>query len=388
MRLVHLSDLHLGFRQYQRLTQTGINQREADVAATFKGAIDKIISIAPDLILLAGDLFHAVRPSNPAILHAFMQLGRLKKALPRTEIVLIAGNHDLPRASETGCILRLFAQLGVHVVDSEARRIDLSDRGVSILAVPDLPGPLPALVANPVARYNVLLLHGVIEGLLPEWFLASDRARVEVSLEDVTKADWDYVALGHYHVYQRVSVKRNIFYSGAIDYTSTSPWGELYLEEKAKIPGKGLIEHDLDSGRHVFHHLPAARKHIDLEVPAYTLAPAEIDRQIATALSKVELDNNIVRVVLKDVQRHVVRELNHAALREYQRRALHFQLDARRPEITRATAAGATGRRLSLADIVREKLETREIESDLDRQALVTLGLMFLKEAEAAEVPE
>lgn len=388
MRLVHLSDLHLGFRQYQRLTQTGINQREADVAATFKTAIDKTIHLEPDLVLIAGDLFHTVRPSNPAILHAFMQFGRLKKALPRAEIVLVAGNHDLPRASETGCILRLFAQLGLHVVDSEARRIDLSDRGVSILAVPDLPGPLPALVGNPAARYNILVLHGVVPGLLPEWFTASDRARVEVSLEDLTKADWDYVALGHYHVYQRVSVKRNIFYSGAIDYTSASPWGELYVEGKAKIRGKGLIEHDLDSGRHVFHPLPAARKHIDLEIPAYTLAPAEIDRQIAALLSKVELDGNIVRVVLKDVQRHVVRELNHTALREYQRRAMHFQLDARRPDITRASAAGATGRRLSLADIVREKLETREIEADLDRVALVTLGLGYLKDAEAVEAPE
>ena len=33
MRLIHISDLHLGFRRYQRLTPTGINQREADVAA-------------------------------------------------------------------------------------------------------------------------------------------------------------------------------------------------------------------------------------------------------------------------------------------------------------------------------------------------------------------
>jgi DNA repair exonuclease SbcCD nuclease subunit len=376
----------LGFRQYQRLTPAGINQREADVAATFKTAIDKTIHLEPDLVLIAGDLFHTVRPSNPAILHAFMQFSRLKKALPRTEIILIAGNHDLPRASETGCILGLFRQLGLHVVDSEARRVDLADRGVSILAVPDLPGPLPALVGNPSARYNLLVLHGVIPGLLPDWFTASDRARTEVSIEDLTKADWDYVALGHYHVYQRI--KKNVFYSGAIDYTSASPWGELYVEAKGKIPGKGLVEHDLDSGRHVFHHLPTARKHIDLEVPAYTLAPAEIDRQIAALLSKVALEGNIVRVVLQDVQRHVVRELNHAALREYQRRALHFQLDARRPDPKGATISGATGKRLSLADIVREKLRTRQIETDLDREALVTLGLSYLKEAEAIEVPE
>jgi DNA repair protein SbcD/Mre11 len=388
MRLVHLSDLHLGFRQYQRLTPAGINQREADVATTFKNAIDRTIELAPDLVLIAGDLFHTVRPSNPAILHAFMQFGRLKKALPSTEIVLIAGNHDLPRASETGCILRLFAQLGLHVVDSEARRIELFDGRVSVLAVPDSP-VLPALVGNPAAKYNILVLHGVIPGVLPDWFTSADKARTEVSIEDLTKADWDYVALGHYHVYTRVYPDRNIYYSGAIDYTGPSAWGEQYEQEKKKVKGKGLIEHDLASGKHVFHTLKPSRKFIDLPpIPSYNLAPGDIDRAIAAMLHKVDLDGNIVRVVLQDVQRHVIRELNHAALREYQRRALHFQLDARRPDVTRLAATGASGRKMSLTDIVREKLQTRPIETDLDRESLVGLGLGYLKEAEAIEVPE
>ena len=43
MRLVHLADLHLGYRQYQRLTPQGINQREADVATAFKRAVDKVV---------------------------------------------------------------------------------------------------------------------------------------------------------------------------------------------------------------------------------------------------------------------------------------------------------------------------------------------------------
>jgi exonuclease SbcD len=386
MRLVHLSDLHLGFRQYQRLTPAGINQREADVATTFKNAIDKTIDLEPDLVLIAGDLFHTVRPSNPAILHAFLQFRRLKEALPRTEIILIAGNHDLPRASETGCILRLFAQLGVHVVDAEARRIDLPD--VSVLAVPDTP-VLPALVGNPAAKYNVLVLHGVIPGVLPEWFTSADRARTEVTIEDLTKADWDYVALGHYHVYQRIDRERHIYYSGAIDYTGPSAWGELYQEGKTKVKGKGIIEHDLASGKHVFHTLAPSRKFIDLPpIPSYNLPPADIDRAIEALLHKVPLEGNIVRVVLQDVQRHVVRELNHAALREYQRKALHFQLDARRPDATRTAASGGTGRKMSLTDIVRDKLETRPIEADLDRLAFVDLGLHYLREAEAVEVPE
>ena len=39
MRLVHLSDLHLGYRQFQRQTAAGINQREADVAAVFRATV-------------------------------------------------------------------------------------------------------------------------------------------------------------------------------------------------------------------------------------------------------------------------------------------------------------------------------------------------------------
>jgi DNA repair exonuclease SbcCD nuclease subunit len=63
MRLVHLADLHLGFRQYQRLTVAGINQREADVAATLQRAALQIVDVAPELIVIGGDVFE---PGHPA----------------------------------------------------------------------------------------------------------------------------------------------------------------------------------------------------------------------------------------------------------------------------------------------------------------------------------
>ncbi|HEY7893502.1 MAG TPA: hypothetical protein VIC24_01245, partial [Gemmatimonadaceae bacterium] len=74
MRLVHLADLHLGFRQYHRLTPDGINQREADVALVFRRAIDKVVALRPEVVLIAGDVFHTVRPMNAAIIEAFTQL--------------------------------------------------------------------------------------------------------------------------------------------------------------------------------------------------------------------------------------------------------------------------------------------------------------------------
>src|SRR4029079_13580154 len=136
MRLVHLSDLHLGYRQYQRLTPGGINQREADVAATFRASIDQIIELAPDVVIVAGYIFHTVRPTNQAILHGFIQFARLAEALPNTEVLLLAGNHDTPRSSETGGILQLFTQLGLHVVDREPKRLRFAGGRLSILAVP------------------------------------------------------------------------------------------------------------------------------------------------------------------------------------------------------------------------------------------------------------
>ena len=67
--------------------------------------------------------------------------------------------------------------------------------------------------------------------------------------------------------------------------------------------------------------------------------------------------------------RHIARELDQRALREYRRRALHFHLDTRRPEMIRTHGHGAPGRRPSLRDIVRDKLRSRIMESELSREA-------------------
>src|SRR5690606_5572789 len=67
MLIAHLADLHLGYRAYARLAAGGINARERDVALAFRAALDRIIELRADLVLVAGDVFHTVRPSNAAI---------------------------------------------------------------------------------------------------------------------------------------------------------------------------------------------------------------------------------------------------------------------------------------------------------------------------------
>ena len=94
---------------------------------------------------------------------------------------MIAGNHDTPRAAETGCILRLFAPLGIHVVDARAASARLSRaaicrsspcRTISIAAA-------GARARSGTRRCNVLLLHGEVEGMLGP-FAATRELRVAV----------------------------------------------------------------------------------------------------------------------------------------------------------------------------------------------------------------
>lgn len=384
MRLVHLSDLHLGYRQYQRTTPTGINQREADVASAFARAVDAVIALRPELVVIGGDVFHTVRPTNPAILHAFHQFSKLCQSLPETLVVMVAGNHDTPRAAETGSILRLFVPLGVHVVERGAERLSFPERDLSILCLPDIPGLVrPALDPDPSARWNVLLAHGEMAGVIPRHAGATDRASAEFTAGEIGARRWSYVALGHYHVYRRI--EPNVCYSGSIEYTSANMWGEIHEERLARIAGKGFIEHDLETGAHRFHHLPPSRPLIDLpSFAARGMTAADVDLAIRERVDGAPggIDERIVRLVVRDIPRHVARELDHKALREYKRRALHFHLDTRRPELVRAVGHGAPGKRPSLADTVRDKLQSRPLDADLDRGALVELGLHYLREAE------
>jgi DNA repair exonuclease SbcCD nuclease subunit len=389
MRLVHIADIHLGFRQYQRQTPTGINQREADVARSMQRVIDKVIELRPDLVLIAGDVFHTVRPTNPAILHAFKEFSRLMAMLPDATVVMVAGNHDTPRTAETGCILRLFTPLGIKVVDDTTQQIRVGERDLTILAVPDMAQGRPSLEPDPTSKYNILLLHGEIEGVLPKYGRELDRSPMEITRKELAPEKWDYVALGHYHVYK--SIAPNAFYSGSLDYTSTNSWGELAEERELGIQGKGIIEYDLEKKSQTFHSLPPRRPWVDLApLSGAGLSPASLDEAIRDALDKCEggIEDKIVRLVVRDVPRHILRDLDHKALRDYKRKALHFHLDTRRPEIVRPEKGqAAPGRRASLADTVRDKLRSRILTENIDREALVELGLHYLREADLVAGP-
>ena len=383
MKLVHISDLHLGFRQYQRQTASGINQREADVASAFRKAIDQIIDIAPDVILIGGDVFHSVRPTNPALLHAFIQFSRLVQMLPDTAIVIVAGNHDIPRTSETGNILRLFGEIGISVVDDGSKRIHIPEHNVSVQVVAYNTRPWPKFEPDSQSKYNILLMHDVIEGVINK-YVFGERLYDELPVKELEASRFDYVALGHYHVYTKVAP--NAYYSGSIEYTGSNVWGEIDVERQTGVPGKGFIEHNLETGAHRFHALPLARRVIDIPpIQGDGLTAQQLSDSIANAVDSCDggIDDRIVRLVVRDVPRYILRDLDHRKIREYKRRALNFLLDARRPQPIRSeSVSGAPGRRASLTETVRAMLESRQVSPGIDRQSMVELGLRYLDDAE------
>jgi DNA repair protein SbcD/Mre11 len=378
VRLAHLADPHLGVRQYHRQTSSGINQREADVARAFRLAVDGVIAARPDAILLAGDLFHSVRPTNAAIVFAFKQFQRLREALPAAPIVLVAGNHDTPRSAETGSILRLFEELGVDVAVDEARRLDYPALDLSVLAVPHhalVGSGRPELRPEGGARHHVMVLHGEIEGVLPTQRHTVEYGGALVGLRELAVEEWGYIALGHYHVLHEVAP--HTWYSGSLEYVGSNIWGELTDEAEQGIRGKGWLLADIDRGTVTREPVPASRPIIDLEpIRGDGLGSEALDKLIQDRLHAVPggVADRIVRLRVYDVPRHVARELDHAAIREWKAEALHFHLDIRRPEVQRTVGVGAPGRRQTLPDLVRDYLRGRPLPAELDREEFVRLG--------------
>jgi hypothetical protein len=390
VKLAHIADPHLGIRQYHRQTAGGINQREADVAQAFRAAIDGVIAAAPDAVLVAGDLFHSVRPTNAAIVFAFRQFQRLREALPQAPIVLIAGNHDTPRSVETGSILRLFEEVGVEVATTESRRLVYPELDLSIFAVPRqalLAPERPVLQPEGSERYQVMVVHLEVEGEYSIRHGAADYGGAVLRRQDLHLEDWTYVALGHYHTQHQVD--RNAWYAGALDYIGPNIWGERADESEHGDHGKGWLLVDLERGKVQRRRVPAAREVLDLEpVRAEGKSAAALDAEIAFRLAALPggISDKIVRLRVYDIPRHVARELNHSAIRGYKADALHFHLDLRRPEIQRTVGMGAPGRRQTLPELVSSYLSGRPLPAELDRAEFVRLGqeLMEMVERELA----
>lgn len=217
MRLMHLSDLHLGKRLH-----------ELSLLEDQRYILDQITELVkqeqPDAVLICGDIYDKAVPPAEAVLlfdHFLQKLTEQKK-----EVLIISGNHDSAERLHFGS--GLMCRSGVWITslyDGNVEKVCLEDAygAVNFYLLPFLK---PALVRHALpdtdpsgyqeavqlvlerfslntAERNVLLAHQFVTG-------AHRSESEEISVGGLDQIDaalfseFDYVALGHIHTPQKI----------------------------------------------------------------------------------------------------------------------------------------------------------------------------------------
>ncbi len=337
MKVVHLSDTHLGFAELGRVeATTGLNQREKDVYDSFDAVIAQILSRRPGLVIHAGDLFHTVRPSNRAIVKALTGFKQLVDAGIPT--VVISGNHSTPRLASSGSIFEALELIGVKsAYRSEAVVFRFGDTAVH--CIPHLPtedhlrAVLGDVRPDPAARFNVLVMHGGVRNAGERYSLGEFNEIVVGREALASLSGFDYIALGHYHKHLKVGA--NACYCGSTERFHTKEAGYE----------KGFVEVDLASREITF--CPVSCREIVQLAPINCtgLHPPQIMEAISAALSSAApLDGKIVHITLDRITPESWVELDQRRIREMAGAALHVGVDRCLAQSTgRRTASAAIG---------------------------------------------
>jgi DNA repair protein SbcD/Mre11 len=321
MRVVHLSDTHLGFRQLHRVDDAGRNVREQDVARAFTEAIDRAIALAPDAVIHSGDLFDSHHPSAAALGVALDGLARLRAA--GVPIILIAGNHETPRAIAAEHIFSVLERFGegVHAVHAGPETIRLGALAVHGIPydndVARMTEAIRAARPDADAEASVLVAHVGLTGL---GGVVGPEASLAISGEALAGSHgFNYVALGHLHKFSPVA--DNAAYAGSTERLS---WAD-------DAPVKGLVEVDLARDPSDRDYL---RRHVLHVRPHLELAPvdaAEVDDLTAAIVARAAeagpdaLRGAIVRLWVRNVTAADWNAVDHQAIAAAYAECLHFE---------------------------------------------------------------
>ena len=226
MKLIHLSDLHLG----KRVNEFSMLEDQQYILTEILQIIDRE---KPDGVMIAGDVYDKSVPSAQAVALLDDFLVRLAKR--DLQVFLISGNHDSPERMAFGG--RLMAQSGVHlapVYDGKVSPSTLTDEygPVNLYLLPfikpahvrrcfpereiltytdALAAAIEAMGVD-TAQRNVLVTHQFVTGAArcdSEEISVGGTDNVDVSVFE----PFDYVALGHIHGPQQVG-RETVRYCG------------------------------------------------------------------------------------------------------------------------------------------------------------------------------
>ena len=232
MRFAHLSDSHLGARQF------GLLERETDFYDVFAKNIDKIIEKDVDFVIHSGDLFDNNRPSTEALLAFQKALLRLNEA--KIPIYAIAGNHDSILRKGALPPQVLFKDIGLKLI-SDNHPV-YTEGPVLICGVRYVPSSQSRALKSAYDQLSkladkylksILVSHQGID----KWMHEDTH---EIELSEMPK-NFDYYAMGHVHNYVEEDFgKGKLVYPGSMEIWRTSESNENYREH-----GKGFVVVDL-----------------------------------------------------------------------------------------------------------------------------------------------
>lgn len=258
MKFVHLSDSHLGLTQFDTINEQGINEREIDFTESFIALIDNTIEQKPEFVIHSGDLFHRSSPSNRAINLAVEQFRRLSEA--GINLYLIPGNHDHPRTRSTDSIFYTLSTIPLVTVAYQEKYelIELDNAIIHLLPHINFDEyfneQLELVKVTNANKINILSTHlsvGSETGYSDE---IGGRVLGSEYFEQM-KA-FDYIALGHWHYFGKISQIGNAWYAGSHDYFReseiTHPKGLVVVEGDKN---NGLIPKLLENKKRGYHSI-------------------------------------------------------------------------------------------------------------------------------------
>src|SRR5215213_7994951 len=275
LRIAHLSDTHLGYRAYYKTDPaTGRNQRAVDIEHAYEQAVSDIVTRDVDLIIHSGDVFHHARPAYSAMRSFVRQTRRIEQA--KLPMLVIGGNHDTPRLRTSGSVFSVLelALPDVQFVcgyDQETLLLDQFDLAVTAVPHGKLTDPLGPSAFPVPERRNILVTHGLVHGLQLK---GGQREPGEEDIADhLLDEEFDYVALGHYHVHQKV--RHNAWYSGS---TERMGFGDEDVD-----PGYAIVELGGPSAGAEVTHIPLEAR------PMKTIAPVDCENRSTREIADIVL---------------------------------------------------------------------------------------------------
>lgn len=321
MKGIATSDLHLGFRAFAA-TECGRNARELDVERAWGRVVDNIIAQQPDLVTVAGDVFHHPRPSMFAV-KAWRDGVRRIVADTDAWVVAVVGNHDAGRTAEALSPVVIPDDLEQFHVATSPERFHLETYTGFSVAVACFPfvslGAEQAyrLAPDRSADINVLLVHAAVKAspngeMLPFFYGGAGALDISSGAEQ-----FDLVAVGDFHEYRRLHPRELAFYSGAIERTTCNIWQE-------QLP-KGVIAYDVLSRE--WELIPHETRPV-FDLNAADFPDVDEPNLVLAAIAESPLYKDaIVRLVFREFPRAERELIDWSLVRELKSRCLHFQLD-------------------------------------------------------------